>query len=81
MTKPTVETPSTRPAHAGPSLSGTVLNAVMVAAVAAALVWSALFVDLLRQRSDLGAAAPTAPAGQVADQTAQTPASVTTRTS
>lgn len=85
MTEPTAETPRARTVHAGPSLSGTVLNVAVVAAVAAALVWSALFVDLLRTRSDVAATAPTAPTGQVAGptpgQTAQTPAPVTTRTS
>jgi hypothetical protein len=67
-----------------PSLQGTVLNIAAVAAVAAVLVWSALFIDLLRTRSE-AAATPAAPAAEVASpsvgQPAQTPAPVTTRTS
>ena len=71
--------PTTRP-----SLSATVLRLAAVATIAAVLVWSVLFVDLLRKRSDAGAAL-TQPTGQLSGpdggQSARAPAPVTTRTS
>ena len=67
-----------------PSLSATVLRLAAVAAIAAVLVWSVLFVGVLRKRSD-AVATLAQPAGQVASpdsgQPAQAPAPVTTRTS
>ena len=78
--------PTTRRGAAGPraSLSSTVLQVAAVAAIAAVLIWSVLFVDLLRKRSD-AATALSPPAGQLASpesgQPAPTPAPVTTRTS
>jgi hypothetical protein len=66
------------------SLSATVLRLTAVALVASVLVWSVLFADVLRTRSDAGAA-PAQPSGQRSSpdggQSAQTPAPVTTRTS
>ena len=67
-----------------PSLSATVLRMTAVALVAALLVWSVLFVDLLRKRGE-PTAAPAQPSGQVSGpergQSGQAPAPVTTRTS
>jgi hypothetical protein len=67
-----------------PSLSSTVLRVAAVAAVAAVLIWSVLFVDLVRKHSD-AAAAVSPPGAQIASpdsgQPAQAPAPVTTRTS
>ncbi|MET0818750.1 MAG: hypothetical protein ABWZ67_14385 [Solirubrobacteraceae bacterium] len=67
-----------------PSLSFTVLRVATVAAVSAVLIWSVLFVDLVRKHSD-AAAALSPPVGQIANpdrgQPAQAPAPVTTRTS
>jgi hypothetical protein len=64
---------------------GTVLRVAAVATVAVALVWSALFVDLLRKRSDAAARSPSASTGQVAGpdlgQPAPAPEPLTTRTS
>jgi hypothetical protein len=61
-----------------------VLRLTAVALVAAVLVWSVLFVDVLRKRSE-SAAALTQPTGQLSGpdggQSAQAPAPVTTRTS
>ena len=84
MTEPRQRIPKSRMATPRPSLQGTVLNIAAVAAVAAVLVWSALFIDLLRKRSE-AATSPAAPAAPVASpgvgEPAQTPAPVTTRTS
>lgn len=67
-----------------PSLSGTILRLAAIALVAAVLVWSVLFVDVLRKHYGAGAALPQ-PASQVSapggSQSAQAPAPVTTRTS
>jgi hypothetical protein len=67
-----------------PSLSGTVLRLTAIALVAAVLVWSVLFVDVLRKHSGAGAALAQ-PAGQISSpdggQSAQAPAPVTTRSS
>jgi hypothetical protein len=56
-----------------------------LAAVAAALVWSVLFIDLVRKHSDAAATTAATPTHQTATagsaQPAQAPASVTTRTS
>jgi hypothetical protein len=85
MTERIPQTPRSRTAARGTSLHRTVLNVAAAAAVAAALIWSALFLDLLRQRADAAATPPTAPPAQVAGASAgqptQTPAPVTTRTS
>jgi hypothetical protein len=66
------------------SLSATVLRLAAVAAIAGVLVWSVLFVDLLRKRTDADAALAQ-PAGQLASpnggQLAQPPGAVTTRAS
>ena len=66
-----------------PSLSATVLRMTAVALVAALLVWSVLFVDLLRKRGET--AAPSQPTGRLSgtddDASAEAPAPVTTRTS
>lgn len=66
------------------SLSATVFRLTAVALVAAVLVWSVLFVDLLRKRAE-PAAALTQPTGQLtgpdSGQAAPAPAPVTTRTS
>jgi len=84
MTEPNPPTPGARRATPRPSVHGTVRNIAAVAAMAAALVWSALFVDLLGKRSD-AVATPAAPTGQATNssvgQPAQVPAPVTTRTS
>jgi hypothetical protein len=76
--------PTARRGAPRPSVSATVLQVAAVAAVAAVLIWSVLFVDLLRQRSD-AAAANSQPAGQIASpdsgRPAKAPAPVTTRTS
>jgi hypothetical protein len=67
-----------------PSLRTTVLQLAAIAAVAAVLVWSVLFIDLLRNHADTGAAL-IQPAGQHASpdtgQPAPAPAPVTTRSS
>ena len=67
-----------------PSLSATVLRMTAVALVAALLVWSVLFVDLLRKRGE-AATAPSQPTGRLAGPddgaSAEAPAPVTTRTS
>lgn len=86
MTEPAARIARGRQARSQPSLRDTVVSIAALAAVAAALVWSVLFIDLVRKES--GAAATTA-AATPTDQTttagsaqpAQTPASVTTRTS
>jgi hypothetical protein len=74
--------PASRTAR--PSLSGTVLRLAAVALVAAVLVWSVLFVDILRKYA--GAAGTTSQStGQLAGpgtgQSAKAPAPVITRTS
>ena len=67
-----------------PSMSATVLRLAAVALVAAVLVWSVLFIDLLRTRGERSAAL-TGSTGQLSnpdgDQAAEAPAPVTTRTS
>ena len=82
MSNPAV--PTARRGAPRPSLSATVLRVAAVAAVAAVLIWSVLFVGLLRKRSD-AAAALNQSAGQLASpdsgQPEQAPAPVTTRTS
>ena len=66
------------------SLSATVLRLAAVALVAAVLIWSVLFVDLLRKRGE-PAAALTQPTDQPSSpdggRSARTPAPVTTRAS
>lgn len=85
MAEPTGQMPRSRTATHSPPLAGTVLNVAAVATVAVALVWSALFVDLLSKRSDAAATSPSAPTGRVASpdlgEPAPAPAPVTTRTS
>ncbi|HET8756177.1 MAG TPA: hypothetical protein VFM58_09210 [Solirubrobacteraceae bacterium] len=65
-------------------MSGTVLRLAAVALVAAVLIWSVLFVGVLRKRSDAGTGAGQ-PTGQISSpdggQSAQAPAPVITRTS
>ena len=85
MTEPTAETRRARQAGPQQSLRDTVLSVAALAAVAAVLVWSVLFIDLVRKRGD-AATAPAPPStGQLttpnAGQPEQTPAPVTTRTS
>ena len=84
MSSPDLRRARARAGGRRPSLRTTVLHLAVLAAVAAVLVWSVLFIDLLRKRSDAGAAL-TQPAGQLASpdggQPAQAPAPVTTRTS
>jgi hypothetical protein len=84
MSSPAAPAARRGPAVPRRSLSATVLQVAAVAAVAAVLVWSVLFVDLLRKRSDAGTAL-TQPNGQLSSpdggQPAQAPAPVTTRTS
>ena len=67
-----------------PSLSATVLRMTAVALVAAVLIWSVLFVDLLRKRGE-PAAVLTQPTDQPSSpdggRPARTPAPVTTRAS
>lgn len=67
-----------------PSLTATVLRLTAVALVAAVIVWSVLFVDVVRKRSDAGARLPQ-PVSRVSTpgvgQSTQAPAPVTTRTS
>jgi hypothetical protein len=60
-----------------------VLSVTTLAAVAAVLVWSVLWLELVRQRSDTAAAATsTSQVGTLAQgQPAQLPAPVTTRSS
>lgn len=78
-------TPAARRTRAPrPSLSATVLRLAAVATIAAVLVWSVLFVDLLRKRADTGTALAqpsSQPSNPNAGQPAQAPAPVTTRTS
>lgn len=85
MTEPTQRVLKPRTVTPRPTLHGTVLNVAAVVAVASALVWSALFLDLLSKRGDAATTPPAAPAGQVSSpgvgQSAQTPAPLTTRTS
>ena len=77
MSSPTARAPR-------PSLSTTVLRLAAVALVAAVLIWSVLFVDLLRERGE-PAAALTQPTDQPSSpdggRSAWTPAPVTTRAS
>lgn len=74
-----------RPTTSRPPLRHTVANVAALAGVAAVLIWSALFVDQLRHRSEAATTSSTAQTGQVAGQDpgqgVQTPAPVTTRTS
>jgi hypothetical protein len=83
MTEPTAQAPRARRAAPQQSLRATVLWVAALAAVAAVLVWSVLWMDLVRQRGDTAAAAT--PTTQVTTpdpgQPAQTPAPVTTRSS
>jgi H+/gluconate symporter-like permease len=85
MTEPSAPAPKARQATARQSLRGTVLWVAALAAVAAVLVWSVLWMDLLRQRSDAAATTAATPTTQVTTpdrgQPAQTPAPVTTRSS
>lgn len=81
-----MRTVSSRAASAArrPSLSATVLRVTAVAIVAAVLIWSTLFVDLLRKHREPAAARahPTRQAsGRDGGQPAQALAPVTTRTS
>jgi hypothetical protein len=76
--------PAKRARSPRPSLSATVLRLAAVATIADVLVWSVLFVDLLRKRSDAGdALAPPAsqPASPGGGRPAPAPTPVTTRTS
>ena len=77
MSSPTARTPR-------PALSATVLRLATVALVAAVLIWSVLFVDLLRKRGE-PAAVLTQPTDQPSSpdggRPARTPAPVTTRAS
>ena len=77
--------PAPRPAARAPrpSLSGTVLRMAAIALVAAVLIWSVMFVAVLRKRSDIGIVLAQ-PAGQLSSPNSnpsQAPAPVTTRTS
>jgi hypothetical protein len=84
MSSPAVPAARRGAAVPRPSLFATVLRLAAVAAIAAVLVWSVLFVDLLRKRGDT-ATAVTQPSGQVSapdgGRPAPAPAAVTTRTS
>jgi hypothetical protein len=84
MTERNTPPAKARTAAPRPSLTRTVLGLTAAATAAAALVWSALFIDLLAKRG-AAASAPAAPAAHVAvpnaGQPAQTLAPVTTRTS
>ena len=84
MTSPGAPSPRRSVRAPRPSLSATVLRMTAVALVAALLVWSALFVDVLRKRGE-AAAAPPLPTGGLAGPddgaSAEAPAPVTTRTS
>ena len=67
-----------------PSLSSTVLRLTAAALVAAVLVWSVLFVDLLRERGEPGAMLTQRtdrPSGQDDGRAAEAPTPVTTRSS
>ena len=77
---PTAPSPPRSARVPRPSLSATVLRLAAVALVAAVLVWSVLFVDLLRTRGER-AAALTHSTGQLSSQSDPTPAPVTTRSS
>ena len=85
MTEPTAHAPRARRATPRQSLRATVFWVAALAAVAAVLVWSVLWMDLLRQRGDTTAAAAATPTTQVTTpdpgQPAQPPAPVTTRSS
>ena len=84
MTDPGAQSPRRSVRTPRPSLSATVLRMTAVALVAALLVWSVLFVDLLRKRGE-AAAAPSQTTGGLAGRddgaSADAPAPVTTRTS
>ena len=71
----TMSSPAPRAPRA--SLARTVLRVAAIATVAAAVVWSVLFVDVVRKRVEVGAALPALEDGQ----SSQAPAPVTTRTS
>ena len=58
MAEPTRQKPGLRTAKPRSSLARTVLKVTAVAIAAVALLWSALFVDLVRKRSDAGAGSP-----------------------
>lgn len=79
-------TPPARARRAAPqqSLRATVLWVAALAAVAAVLVWSVLWMELVRQHTDAAAAAAATPTSQIGTtdpgQPAQ-PAPVTTRSS
>ena len=66
-----------------PSLRATLLRVAAVAAVAAVLVWSALFLQLVRERASAATTTPQIATGQTADPNhgQPAPAPVTTRTS
>ena len=84
MSSPRAQSAPRSARAARPSLSATVRRLSAVALVAALLVWSALFVDVLRKRGDT-AAAPSQPTGRLSSPdggaAAEAPAPVTTRTS
>jgi hypothetical protein len=84
MSEPTARAPRARRTTARQSLRGTVLWVAALAAVAAVLVWSVLWLDLVRQRGDAAAASASTHTTQVTapdpGQLAQ-PAPVTTRSS
>jgi type VI protein secretion system component VasF len=85
MTEPSTQVPRARRAAPQQRLRTTVLWVAALAAVAAVLVWSVLWMDLVRQRGDTAAAADATSATQVTTpdpgQSAQTPAPVMTRSS
>ena len=83
MTSPAAASPGSARAPRR-SLSATVLRLTVAALIAAVLVWSVLFVDLLRKGG--GAAAALTPptdqsSGPVDDRPAEAPEPVTTRSS
>ena len=85
MTESTAHPPRARRAATQQSLRATVLSIAALAAVAAVLVWSVLWMELVRQRGDAVAAAAATPTSQVTTpdtgQPAEAPAPVTTRSS
>jgi hypothetical protein len=85
MTEPTAHAPGARRATLQQSLRATMLWVAALAAVAAVLVWSVLWMELVRQRGDAAAAAAAPSTSQIGTpdpgQPAQTPAPVTTRSS
>lgn len=81
MSEPAAQTRKRPTASHRPSLRRTAVEIAALAAVAAAIVWSVLFVDLLRKHTDAAATPPVASTRQDPGLGAQAPAPVTTRTS